>query len=107
MYILDRLRQETKHNLHIVHINHGERIDSSIDEKIVQEYCQKNNIDITTRSIEIPDYTKAFKTSTEDAGRIARREIFEEIHTEKKADYIVTAHHKDDLVETLLYRIIR
>lgn len=58
-------------------------------------------------TIEVSETKNALKTSAENASRIERRSFFEELKEKYNARYIITAHHLDDQIETLMYRIIR
>lgn len=107
MYLLDRLRRETQHSIYILHINHGIRTDAHIDEDIVKKYGNTHKIPTIIEKIDIQTYKDIYKTSIETASRIARKEHLEQARKKYNADWITTAHHLDDQVETLLYRLIR
>ena len=47
------------------------------------------------------------KIGTEEAGRKARYDFFEEVYENYDADAVLTAHNKDDNAETILYRAIK
>ena len=43
----------------------------------------------------------------EEAGRMVRREVFEEVSKKCGADYIALAHHGNDRAETFLFHLSR
>jgi tRNA(Ile)-lysidine synthase len=82
--------------------------DSDLDQVFVQEFAESNKL---------PFYTKNFgdhfqakenkKPSTQLTARNLRYEWFNELCDEHNLDYILTAHHANDNVETLLFQLSR
>ncbi len=99
------LELKNKYNLTIIcaHINHGLRIESEEEKKFVQKYCEKNNVIFEYLKI---DAYKNNKFSEEEA-RSKRYNFFNQIIKKYQANYLMTAHHGDDLIETILMRIVR
>lgn len=105
MVLLDIInKQKEKYNLKIVcaHINHGLRQESIEEEKMVKKYCQKNNI--ICKNMTITNYKT---NSIENEAREKRYRFFEKCVNNCQADYLLTAHHGDDQIETILMRIVR
>lgn len=100
--LVNNLKQ--KYNLKIVcaHINHNLRKESNEEEDMVRQYCKKN--DIIFENMTIDNYKT---TSIENEARQKRYKFFEETVNKCKASYLLTAHHGDDLIETILMRIVR
>ena len=95
-------------NIIAVHINHGIRGEEAArDEEFVKKLCEKYNIHLEVRWLNVPAYAKENKISEEEAGRILRYEIFEEIRKEKRADKIAVAHNMNDVAETFLINLSR
>ena len=95
-------------NIVAVHINHGIRGEEAArDEAFVKKLCEKYNICLEIRHLSIPEYSKKHKISEEEAGRILRYEIFEEIRKEKNANKIAVAHNMNDTAETFLLNLSR
>lgn len=95
-------------NIVAVHINHGIRGEEAArDEEFVKRLCEKYNICLEIRHLSIPEYSKKHKISEEEAGRILRYEVFEEIRQEKNADKIAVAHNMNDTAETFLLNLSR
>lgn len=105
MALLDiLLKQKQKKNLNIVvaHVNHKLRQESDAEEIMVKNYCGKNHL--TCEILTIDNYKKG---NIENQARTKRYVFFEEIVKKRKASYLLTAHHGDDLIETIMMRIVR
>lgn len=99
LYILKNMG----YNVICAHVNHNVRIESKDEYKFLEKYCNEQNI--IFEGIEIKKYKKG-KFSEEEA-REFRYKYFEEIVKKYHAKYLFTAHHGDDLIETILMRIVR
>lgn len=87
---------------------HGIRGDRSLsDLRFVQTLCAQWNVPLFVFRCDVPAYAKEHKLGLEEAGREFRRECFERILEEGKADVVATAHHRDDYAETVLFRLAR
>lgn len=102
-----RKEQQISFNIYVAHINHMIREEASDDEKYVQEYCIKNGIQFFSKRIDIISESKRDKRGTEETGRKARYDFFEEILLKTKSNKIATAHTANDNAETVLMNIIR
>lgn len=105
MCLVDILKKlPFKINIICAHINHNIRPESAAELEFVKEYCETSNLKVYT--------TKFAKKSNEiDYNEAELRELryafFEKIVKENNAKYLFTAHHGDDLIETILMRISR
>lgn len=95
------LIKDTNKKIICAHVNHKLREESNEEAKMVKDYCTSNNI--TYEYYEITSY----KGNTENFAREKRYEFFEKILKKYNSKYLLTAHHGDDLIETILMRIIR
>ncbi len=94
--------------LSAVHINHQIRgSESDRDEEFCRAICKKWNISLKVFSTDIPAYAQKKLLSLEMAAREYRYRIFQEIHVQDPKLLIATAHHQDDLVETMLMRLFK
>ena len=91
----------------ICHINHLIREEAKDDEEFVKEYARTNNIQFFSKEIKVENIAKEQKIGTEEAGRIARYEFFEEILQKIKGTKIATAHTKNDNAETVFMNLLR
>ena len=107
--MLLEIKKEERYNFEIVvcHINHMIREEANEDEKYVANFCKKYNIEFFARRIEIEKIAKESKIGTEEAGRNARYQFFNEILEKTSSNKIATAHTANDNAETVLMNIIR
>lgn len=91
----------------VCHVNHMIRKEAVSDEEFVLDFCKKNNIECFIKRIEIEKIAKENKQGTEETGRIARYDFFNEILEKTSSNKIATAHTANDNAETVLMNIIR
>lgn len=91
----------------VAHINHMIRKEAKQDEEFVKKYCEKNNIEFYCKSIDIIKIANNNKISTEEAGRNARYQFFDEVLEKTNSNKIVIAHNKNDKVETIIMNELR
>lgn len=98
------LEEKAKKNLQVIcaHVNHKMRLESEEEAKFVKNYCENNGI--VFEYMEITNYND---DNFHNQARIKRYEFFKEIVAKYNAKYLFTAHHGDDLTETILMRIVR
>lgn len=107
--ILKNIKESKYINFEIVvcHINHMIRQEAIGDEEYVKKYCKDNNIECYVKRIEVEKMAETQKIGTEEAGRKARYEFFNEILEKTNSNKIATAHTANDNAETVLMNIIR
>ena len=84
------------------HVNHNVRKESFEEAIMVKNYCETNNV-IFTQMI-IDDYSD---DNFHVQARNKRYDFYEKLINEYDAKYLLTAHHGDDLMETILMRVVR
>lgn len=90
------------------HVNHQLRgADSDADQRFVGDLAAQLGIPVLTRSVDVRGYAKANRLSIETAGRGLRLAALEEMARQAGCQTIATGHHKDDLIETMLMRLLR
>lgn len=102
MALLHMLKNNLKCKLVCAHINHNVRSQSDEEEKYLEEYCKKQNI--IFESIKIKTYTK---NNFENEAREKRYKFYEELLKKYNSHNLFLAHHGDDLIETVIMKIIR
>ena len=105
MALLDLLIEfRKKLNISIVcaHVNHKLRAESDDEMVWLEQFCLKHKI-IFEKMI-INNYGD---DNFHNEARNIRYNFFEELVYKYNAKYLMTAHHGDDLVETILMRIVR
>ena len=102
--VLAEVLNKLRFNIHIAHCNFKLRKNQSdSDQEFVINYAKKNNFPIYFKSFD----TKIPKHSTQMAARNLRYNWFQELLKKNNLDYIVTAHHADDNVETFILNLFR
>ncbi len=92
----------------VAHCNFGLRGEASdMDEQLVGEWCIANKIKFHRTRFETKERSAEWKKGTQETARILRYEWFETIRKENKYAKIVTAHHANDNVETLLINLFK
>lgn len=98
--LLDMLARRGKTGLTVAHFDHGIRPDSAADARFVEALARRYGLPFITKREELG--TKA----SEDKAR-KRRYLFLHEEADKRDATIVTAHHADDIVETMAINILR
>ena len=101
LHLLIELKKIKKFNIICAHINHNIRIESEEEKKFVEKYCKDNDLIFEYKKF---DYETKF---TESLAHNMRYNFFEYIIKKYNAKYLFTAHHGDDLIETILMRLVR
>ncbi len=101
MFLLDLLNN-LGYKVICAHVNHKVRSESDEEYKFVRNYCEEHGI--IFEGIELTGYTGG---NFEHFARNFRYSFFESVLKKYKTDYLFTAHHGDDLIETILMRIVR
>ena len=106
MVLLD-LFYKLRFDICIVHCNFQLRgKESDADEMLVRETCQDSYIPYFIESFDTLEFAKENKLSIQLAARKLRYDWFQEIIS-LGFDYVLTAHHLDDNVETFLINFTR
>jgi tRNA(Ile)-lysidine synthase len=92
----------------IVHCNFQLRGDESDqDEEFVKKQVLIHGVPSFFRWFDTEEYAQINGISIEMAARDLRYEYFEKIRIEHQYDFIATAHHSDDLIETFFLNLSR
>lgn len=92
----------------IAHCNFQLRgMESFEDQKFVQEYAEKHKIKSFVTQFDTENFAADYKLSTQVAARELRYNWFYELLETENFDYILTAHHADDNLETFLINLTR
>ena len=105
MALLDMLLKiREKYNLKIIiaHVNYNVREESVLEENYVRNYSESNNLIFEGLSI-----TEYSDDNFENEARKIRYKFFDELVSKYDANYVMVAHHGDDLIETILMKIVR
>ena len=99
-----KLKKESDIKVIVAHINHNVREESESEKDFVYDYCMKN--DLIFEYMKIDDYSG---DNFENEARDKRYSFFDSLASKYNCRFVLTAHHGDDLMETievLLYLVI-
>jgi len=101
--ILSRFRKDKKMKLSAIHVQHHLRADADEDACLVKSYCDENLIDYYR--VDLNPKSRLKNQSIEAWARTERYSHFYSLKEKIGADLILTAHHGDDQVETILMHL--
>ena len=100
--LMIKIKDKIKVNIICAHVNHNVRKESYNEAIEVEKVCRKNNVIFESMIIE--NYGD---DNFHNEARSKRYNYFSEIIKKYNSKYLLTAHHADDLIETILMRIVR
>lgn len=102
------LKSHPKESLVVAHFDHMLRWgDSDRDREFVMDFCQKNNLIFEFDRVDIGEIYRLSGGSLEAIARAERYGFLEKVREKYQAKYIITAHHSDDQIETILLNLIK
>ena len=102
LHLLCELKDEFRLKLIVAHVNHKLRAESEEEALFVQKLCENKNL--IYEYMEILEYND---DNLENDARTKRYAFFTSLVKKYHATYLMTAHHGDDLMETILMRLVR
>lgn len=102
LYLLNTLKKTKNIKIIVAHINHNLRKESKEEAEFVKKITKKYQ-----NTFEILNIENFKKGGIEEQARIKRYNFYQELLKKYKANIIMTAHHADDLMETILMRQVR
>jgi tRNA(Ile)-lysidine synthase len=106
--VLLHLFEKSDFDYGVVHCNFQLRgSDSDKDEEFVRQQVLIHGVPFFSTRFETEDYAGVNGISIEMAARELRYSYFEKIRVENNYDFIATAHHLDDLLETFFLNLSR
>ena len=102
LYILEDIRKKIPFKIIVAHINHNLRKESEEEASFLKEYCLSHNIIFEYMKIE--EYGD---DNFHNEARNIRYRFYDELINKYHANYLMTGHHGDDLMETILMRLTR
>jgi tRNA(Ile)-lysidine synthase len=107
LHALCVLARERKLRVVVAHFDHQLRPHSHDDVALVRRMADQLGVPVVTGLGDVRAYAIKTRQSLEAAGRVLRYAFLEDVADRAGADAIVTAHTRDDQVETVLMRILR
>ncbi|EGQ0364564.1 tRNA lysidine(34) synthetase TilS [Staphylococcus pseudintermedius] len=94
----------TYRQLTCLHVHHGLREASKQEATFIQHYCEQHDIPFYMKRLDLSDVVAEGRSIQNDA-REMRYQWFDTMMHQLDADGLLTAHHEDDQVETVFYRL--
>ncbi len=108
LYFLNKYAAKYKIEIAAVHVNHMLRgKEAERDENFCRKVADEIGIEFYSKSVNVKSYAKKNKLSIEEAARILRYEVFEEIADKENFTKICTAHNMNDNSETVLLNLFK
>jgi tRNA(Ile)-lysidine synthase len=106
--VLTQLLSILNFDISLAHCNFKLRkIASDLDEDFVKKMAQKLDIACFTTQFKTQEFAKQNKQSTQVSARNLRYTWFDKLAEKHHFDYVLTAHHADDNLETFLINLTR
>lgn len=104
LHLLHALAPSLKLTLVAAHAHHGLRHESEAELLQALDTCAGLGIVCETKHLQVREHARS---GLEEAARDLRYAFLETVRIRHQADWIVTAHHADDLAEDIILRLIR
>lgn len=104
-YVLVALRKQYSLDLTVVCVNHGLRPEAEEEVEYVRRLCESEEVSFVTEKFDVNEESRKLGMGTEEAGRLLRYRIFQEIAGE--TGLIAVAHNMNDRAETMLFHLCR
>ncbi len=106
--VLMHLFHKLPYKFLVAHVNYNLRgEDSGKDAQLVESSCQDLGIEFLYKNVDTRDISEKSNKSIQMVARDVRYEWFEELMKVHELDYILTAHHADDNLETALFNLTK
>ncbi|PWB22842.1 tRNA lysidine(34) synthetase TilS [Flavobacterium sp. HTF] len=106
--VLLHLLQQLPYEIAVLHCNFQLRgVESFDDQNFIKNYCDKNEVPVFITQFDTEAFAKDYKLSIQVAARELRYSWFYELLESENYDYILTAHHADDNLETFIINLTR
>lgn len=108
LHILLDLRRKHPFPLLLAHVNHGIRGEEALRDR---DFCiataKRQGLEICVLDADVPSLSAQSGRGLEEEARRVRYTYFEELMRERNIPILVTAHHANDQLETVLFRLAR
>jgi len=106
--VLTHLLQKSKFSIGLAHVNFQLRgLESDTDETFIKSLAKKHQYPFFIHTADTIRYAKEHKKSIQMAAREIRYKWFDKLLKETRYDYLLTAHHLDDDIETFFINLSR
>ena len=105
MVLMDILHRRGKEII-AVHINYNNRDESKMEEDFLREYCESKNITFLCHSFNFKRGSIK-RSDYESLTKQIKFKLYKSILGEYNLNYILLAHHKDDIIENIFTNFCR
>jgi tRNA(Ile)-lysidine synthase len=106
--VLAHLLKAGDYNFALAHCNFQlRRPDSNFDEEFCRQLAKTLKVDFYVKHFDVKTHQKKSKQSVQMAARELRYTWFKELIENQSFDYLLTAHHANDVIETLFINLMR
>ncbi|MBQ9773765.1 MAG: tRNA lysidine(34) synthetase TilS [Clostridia bacterium] len=108
LHLLEACRRTDGFPLTVAHVHHGIRAEEADrDRDFCAVLAKRYGVELCLLEADVPALARKSGQSLEEAARAVRYEYFARLMREKDIPILVTAHHADDNLETVLFRLAR
>lgn len=108
LHLLAQDARKEGYELLLAHVNHGIRGEEALrDRAFCERIAKQYRLEICFADLDVPALAKQSGRGLEEEAREARYAFFAELMQARKIGLLATAHHADDNLETILFRIAR
>lgn len=93
--------------LTLTHLDHCLRPESAAETDWVKNFALKRNLDFVAERTPVAELASSLGRGVEETARDARYKFFAKVALDRSISKIVLAHHADDQIETLIFRLLR
>ncbi|WP_342610521.1 tRNA lysidine(34) synthetase TilS [Staphylococcus hsinchuensis] len=104
LHCLQTELKDTYASLTCLHVNHHLRPQSEKEALFIEQYCDQHHIPLYTHDLDLSEVVQQ-GISIENQARTSRYQWFDKMMQKLEADVLITAHHLDDQIETIFYRL--
>ena len=107
LHYLHHLGQTRGFTVAAAHLNHLMRPTAQRDEDFVRALCASLDVPFHTEKADVYALCDTWGLTVEETGRRARYDFLRRTASAIHADFIATAHHREDQAETVLLQLLR
>ena len=89
------------------HINYNNREETNVEQAFLEYWCHSNAIKLYVKSITNIKRKNTKRSDYEYESKKIRFDFYKEIMTKEESDFILLAHHKDDIIENIFANVCR
>lgn len=107
MTLLDIVAHIPKYEFIVVSIDHSIRKNSADDIRLVKRAAKGYHLPFHTKKVAVLTTARKQRKGIEESARDLRYRALKSFQKKHQAAAIITAHHQDDQIETLIFHLIR